>query len=385
MAKHAKLAPSASERWINCPISVHLSEGFEDTQSVYAAEGSLAHKLGELKLRAEFTDKPPTEAEYKKVRKNDLYDLEMEDATDEYVEIIREVYNKLDIPDLSTEIKLNMSAIVGGECYGTADCVICSLDELHIFDFKYGRNVEVEAKGNPQMRLYALGAIDIFDTIYDFKKITSHIVQPRMNNFTQEELTIEELEEWRNDIMKPAAHDAVACYGKPHSGKWCQFCRAKPICREYGKPFEDLPARDLPPDISDKEVAERIVMLEGVDAYLRELKEYALATILAGNDIPGFKAVEGRSNRVWKDQEAAFNAAEKAGFDRSLLYERKPLSLSKIEKQMGKKKFSEVMAEFVEKPKGKPTLVLDRDRREPYKQKTAKEDFKDVIDQMEFD
>lgn len=385
MIKHAKLAPSASERWINCPISVHLSEGFEDTTSIYAAEGRLAHKLGELKLRAEFTDNPPTDGEFEAVRANSMYDLEMEEATDEYVERIRAVFKNLNAPDLSTEIKLDMSGIAGGECFGTADCIICSLDELHIFDFKYGRNIEVEADENPQMRLYALGAVNLFDAIYDFKTVTAHIVQPRMNNYSAEELTTEELKGWGKETMEPAAHDAIACKGKPHSGRWCQFCRAKPICREYGKPFENPPGRELPPEISNAEVAERIALLEGVDAYLRELKEYALNATLKGEEIPGFKAVEGKSNRKWKDQDAAFEAAEKAGFDRSILFERKPLSLSKIETLMGKKKFNEIMKDFVEKPKGKPTLVRDNDRRESYRRKSAEEDFKDVLDQMEFD
>lgn len=385
MTKHAKLAPSASERWINCPISVHLSEGFEDTSSVYATEGRLAHKLGELKLREEFAKNPPTESEFENVRANSLYTLEMEEATDEYVERVRAIHKSLNAPDLSTEIKLDMSGIAGGECFGTADCIICSLDELHIFDFKYGRNVEVEAEENPQMRLYALGAVNLFDAIYDFKKVTAHIIQPRMNNFSSEALSIGELEEWGKDIMKPAAHDAIACKGKPHSGRWCQFCRAKPICREYGKPFENPPGRELPPEISNAEVAERIVLLDGVDAYLRELKEYALNASLKGETVPGFKAVEGRANRIWKDREAAFTAAEKAGFERSVLFERKPLSLSKIEALMGKKKFNEIMQQFVEKPKGKPTLVRDSDRREPYRQVSAKEDFNDVLDQMDFD
>lgn len=381
--KHAKLAPSASERWINCPISVHLSEGFPDSQSEYAAEGTHAHKLGELKLRNEFSDKKPAKATLTRCRKNKLYSVEMEEMTDEYVERIREVYDGLDMADLSTEIRLDMTDIVGGDCFGTADCIVVAPGILHVFDFKYGRNVEVSAVENPQMRLYALGAFNLFDDIYGIDEISTHIIQPRMNNFSSETLTVDELQQWADATMKPAAHDAVVCGGQPHSGKWCQFCLAKPVCREYGKPFENVPSRELPPEISNAEVAERIAMLEGVDAYLKALKEYALKAVLSGNEIPGYKAVEGRSNRVWTDQESALKKAESLGYDHSKLYSEVPITLSQLERLMGEKKFTAELGAFVDKPKGKPTLVKNSDTRESFKRTTAKEDFKNI--EMEFD
>lgn len=378
MASHSKLSPSASERWSNCPISVHLSEGFEDSRSVYAAEGTLAHKLAELKLIQELTDEEVTEEEFSRVRANKLYDPEMEEYTDDYVERIRAVYNTLEIPFLAPETRLDLTEVIGEESFGTADCIICSPGEIHVFDFKYGKNVEVEAENNSQMRLYALGAVNLFESIYGIDNVHTHIIQPRMNNFSSENLSLSDLTDWLESVIKPAAHAALNAEGQPHKGEWCTFCLAKPICRAYGSAYEEPPGRDLPPTISNQEVAYRIAQLEGIDTYLKELKEYALSTILKGGEIPGFKLVEGRSNRVWTNQEEAFNKAEAAGYDRSILFEQKPLSLSKIEKLIGKKKFSEILGEFVNKPQGKPTLVKDSDKRAPYKKTSAKDDFKDI-------
>lgn len=378
MAKHARLSPSASERWINCPISVHLSEGFQDTQSVYAAEGTLAHKLAELKIKKEFTDEKVTEAQFKKVRSNELYDPEMEQYTDEYVERVRSVYNSLDTPYLTPETRLDLTDLIGEESFGTADCIICSETGIHVFDFKYGKNVEVEAEGNSQMRLYALGAAELFNDIYEIKTVNAHIVQPRMNNFSSETISYSDLTDWLDKTIKPAARDALGAKGEPKKGPWCQFCLAKAVCRAYGQDFEDLPGRDLPPRITDEEVAYRLAKFEGFDTYYKELKEYALAQILKGEEIPGYKAVEGRSVRVWTDQEMAFKTAEDAGYDRSTLFEQKPLSLAKIEKLMGAKSFKEILGDFVQKPQGKPTLVKDSDKREAFKRKSAAEDFKDI-------
>lgn len=389
MPSHSKLSPSASERWINCPISVHLSEGFKDTQSIYAAEGSLAHKLGELKIYKELKfpgeEFPKTKEELVKVRKNKLYQDEMEEYTDEYLEHVRSVFNEIELSYLLTEIKVDLSEWLGANSFGTADCIICSPGILHIFDFKYGKNVEVKARNNSQMRLYALGAAEMFDPVYGFETVITHIIQPRMNNFSSETIKLKDLRDWANSVVKPAAEAALTAKGDAHKGKWCTFCLAKAVCREYGKEYENPPGRDDPHKLSLQEIAYRISKLEGIDTYLKILKEFALSEVLSGKDVPGYKAVEGRSNRSWSDQEKAFNKAIESGIERSALYEEKPLTLAKIEKLMGKKEFNNLLGEFVIKPQGKPTLVKDTDKRSPFKRKSAKESFKNVdFSQIEF-
>lgn len=375
MGDHARLAPSASERWINCPISVHLSEGFEDTKSIYAAEGTLAHKLAELKIKDDLLKE---KVDFTSTRNNELYDQEMEEHTDNYLEHIRAIYSILDDVTVIPEVKLDLSNLIEGECFGTADCVLLAENELHVFDFKYGKNVEVNAKDNTQLRLYALGAYYLYSSIYNINYITTHIIQPRMNNFSSESLTVKELDNWLEQIVKPAASDATTNNGKPKRGPWCKFCKAKAICRAYGKQFEEIPNHELPPKISNKEVAYRITRLEGVDSYLKELKDYALNQLLNGYEIPGYKVVEGRSTRVWSDEKKAFDIALSAGYSRNDLYEEKPLSLSKLEKHIGKKKFNQLLGEFVEKPIGKPTLVKTTDKREPIRRQSALEDFKEI-------
>ena len=382
---HSKLSPSASERWINCPISVHLCEGFEDTRSVYAAEGTLAHKLGELKILNELTNTSVENNEFMKIVKNKLYDSEMEIHASEYLERVRAVFNETNIPYLATEIKVDLSEWLGSNSFGTADCIIASPGVLHVFDFKYGKNVEVKAENNSQMRLYALGAAEMFDPIYGIETVITHIIQPRMNNFSSETIELEELKNWAETVVKPAATAALTATGDAHKGNWCTFCLAKPVCREYGREYENPPGRDDPHKLSNQEIAYRISKLEGIDTYLKTLKEFALSEVLSGKEVPGYKAVEGRSNRSWSDQKKAFEKAIESGVERSALYEEKPLTLAKVEKLMGKSDFNNILGEFVIKPQGKPTLVKDSDKRSPFKRKSAKEAFKNVdFSQIEF-
>lgn len=385
MAEHSRLSPSASERWINCPISVHLSKGFEDTQSVYAAEGTLAHKLAELKVREELLKEKINPEEFKKVRENKLYQKEMEEYTDEYLEQVRAVFNKIDTPSLVTETRIDLKDLLNADVFGTADCIIAGQGILHVFDFKYGKNVEVKAEGNSQMRLYAIGAVKLFEPIYGMDNIVTHIVQPRMNNFCSETIGVTDLEDWINKSVIPAVRKALRVEGDAHKGEWCTFCQAKPVCREYGKEYEMLPERIEPLELSHKEIAYRISKLEGIDTYLKTLKEFALSAILKGETIPGYKAVEGRSNRSWSDEKKALQKAEEAGYEHKALYEEKPLSLAKIEKLIGKKTFNELLGEFVIKPQGKPTLVKDSDKREAFRKKSAKESFKNInIEEIDF-
>ncbi len=376
---HAKLAPSASERWINCPGSVKLSENFPDTTSIYAKEGSLAHKLGEIKLKSRQFNKEIDAKEYQKIQDNELYSADMEDFTDEYVEYIEAIINSFDInPFIEIETNLDLS-FIAPNTFGTADCLILDGDTLHVVDFKYGKNVEVDPTENPQMMIYALGALKMYDgLIFDIKNVTMHIVQPRKNNLSSWTVSKAELLNTLETVIKPKADEALSDHGETKYGDWCIFCKAKPICRAYSERFNPQFKVDNPKELSNKEIAERISVLEGMNGYLKTLKEYAVEKALEGEEFPGYKVVEGRSARKWTDQAKAFDIAEGAGFDHSVLYEQVPLTLPKVETMMGKKTFDELLGDFVEKPKGKPTLVEDKDKRDNYQIQTVWDDFKDL-------
>lgn len=379
---HAKLAPSAAERWLNCPASVKMSEPFPDTTSVYAAEGSLAHKLAELKVRGLLMEERINKADYDAVIQDDLYTPDMQDYTDEYISYIKSIISTQwgqRNPSILAETHLDLS-FIAPRTFGTADCLVMFGNELHVIDFKYGKNVEVSAVDNDQLKIYALGAVKLVDgLIYNIQNITIHIVQPRMNNFSAWKISKLDLMDWYESTVKETALSALNGTGDVKSGSWCKFCRAKPICREYGKPYEISMEPDDPKILSIEEIATRIKQLEGLDGYVKELRDYALDQALKGSNVPGFKVVEGRSVRVWSDQQAAFKVAQDNGYDHSVLYESKPLSLSKIEKMMGKKAFNDLLADYVIKPKGSPTLVKDTDKRPEYRDvNSALDDFKDI-------
>lgn len=379
---HAKLAPSAAERWINCPASVKMSEPFPDTTSVYAAEGTLAHKLAELKVRGQLMGEVIDGNAWDKVIQDNLYSADMQDYTDEYISYIQSVISTQwgqRQPSILTETHLDLS-FIAPRTFGTADCLVMYGNELHVIDFKYGKNVEVSATDNDQLKLYALGAVRLFDgLIYNIQNITIHIVQPRMNNFSAWQISKKDLYSWYENTVKEKALAALNGTGEVKNGPWCKFCRAKAVCREYGKPFDVDIQPDDPNVLSNEEIAARITKLEGLDGYIKELKDCALNKALKGEAIPGFKVVEGRSVRAWTNQEEAFNIAQANGYDHSVLYESKPLTLSAVEKMMGKKTFNNLLADYVIKPKGKPTLVKETDKRDPYRVvDSALDDFKDI-------
>ena len=375
MAEHAKLSPSAAERWINCPPSIKLSEDFPDTTSIYAQEGTVAHKLAELKVDEQLNDKTVPTEDYETVRQNKLYSKDMEYYTDQYVNYINDLKEEVSV--IQTETRLEMNDITP-ETFGTADCILMQGDHLHIIDFKYGRNVKVDATENSQLKLYALGALAKFDNLlFNFKEITVHIVQPRMDNFSSFTISKEDLLDW-SKFVKQKAQEALEGTGEFASGEWCKFCPAKAVCREYSKTFPLDTKRTDPDKLSNEELAALLHVLDGLEAYHKEVKEYTLTHALQGEKFPGFKLVAGRSNRSWKNWEQAEKQAVENGIDRNELYDVKPKSLAAIERLMGKKKFKEIMSDQIEKPEGKPTLVEITDKREEYALNSAFEDFKEL-------
>lgn len=360
MLNHALLSASSSHRWLHCPPSARLCEGYDDKGSNFAAEGTDAHTLCEYKLRAALgmEAKDPTE---------DLswYDAEMEESTTGYaafvMELVEEAKKNCSDPVVLIEQKLDYSRYVA-EGFGTGDCVIIADGTLHIVDFKYGRGILVEAEDNPQMMLYALGALELFDCLYDIDTVSMTIFQPRRGNVSTYTLPKADLYEWADTVLAPAAELAWSGEGEYHCGEWCQFCKAKADCRERANANMELAKYEFkqPPLLTDEEVEEILGRIDELIAWASDIRDYALQAAIGGKHWTGYKLVEGRSNRKYTDERAVVAAVRAAGYDP---YEHKVLGVTAMTTMLGKKQFNDILGGLVAKPQGKPTLVPNSDKR----------------------
>ena len=370
MPNHALLSASSSHRWLNCPPSARLCEGYDDKGSDFAAEGTDAHALCEFKLRTALgmEAKDPTE---------DLtwYNSEMEECANGYVSFVMELVEKAKktCPDpvVLIEQRLDYSKYVE-EGFGTGDCVIIADGTLHIVDYKHGRGVLVEADDNPQMKLYALGALELFDCIYDIDTVSMTIYQPRRSNVSTFTIPKEELYEWADRVLTPTAELAFNGDGEYHCVEWCQFCKAKADCRERANAIMELAKFEFrqPPLLTDEEVEEILGRIDELIAWASDIKDYALQAAISGKQWSGYKLVEGRSNRKYTD--AVIAAVTAAGYDP---YEHKILGVTAMTSLLGKKQFNGILGDLITKPQGKPTLVPDSDKRPAMT--TTIDDFKE--------
>lgn len=381
---HALLSASGAHRWLSCTPSAKLEEQFPDSTSTYAEEGTLAHELCEIKVNKALLGMPTKtyNSTLKKIKGNGLYQTEMDKYTDEYLDYILEKVHSFDSPPtVIVEKKVDFSSYVP-EGFGTADCIILGDGELHIVDFKYGKGVEVSAEYNPQMMLYALGAYLEYSFLFQIEAVKMTIVQPRIGNISEYSMLVEELLEWAELTVKPKAQMAWLGNGEYTAGEHCKFCKAKASCRERAR--KNLEAENFElkkgPLLSPDEIGEALKKAIYLAKWAEDLKEYALAESLKGNDIPGWKAVEGRSSRNFTDNDLAIKKLKEAGIAEELLYERKQYTLAQMEKMVGAKDFKKIVGDLVVKNPGKPTLVVDADKREKITNKvTAAEDFADEI------
>lgn len=379
--KHALLSASSAYRWLVCTAAPRFEEGLPESTSTYAEEGSLAHAIAELKVLKKFTvmSSRSYTTRFNKLKKEPLYDPEMDKTTDLYMEHLLEqamTYNST--PTVAAEVKVDFSEYVP-EGFGTCDCVMIGGDTLCITDYKHGKGVPVSAEGNPQMRLYALGALKRYAPIFGdaIKKVRMNIDQPRLSSYSSDTITVEELRAW-GDSIKPTAQKAFSGLGEFIPGEHCRFCRGRAQCRARAnintalEDFKDcvLPGKpvldDLTHILTDAEIGDLLIRGKELVAWYKDLEEYATKALLDGKPIEGWKLVAGRSVRTFTDQDAAVQAVIDAGYDEALVYDRKPKTLSELEKLMGKKEFAEKIGGFVVKPMGKPTLALATDKREAY-------------------
>jgi hypothetical protein len=261
--------------------------------------------------------------------------------------------------------------------FGTADCIIIADGTLQIIDYKHGLGVLVSAKENPQMQCYALGALELFDGIYDINSVRMTIYQPRRDNVSTYKISKDKLYRWADEVLKPAADLAFAGDGNFLCGEWCGFCKAKHECRARADANMELARYDfkLPPLLTDEEVEEILVRADDLVSWAADIKEYALQQAISGKKWNGWKLVEGRSNRRYTNETVVAGVVTDAGFDP---YEHKVLGVAAMQKLLGKSRFDELLAAYIEKPQGKPTLVPESDKRPAMN--TAKNDFMEEND-----
>lgn len=373
-SEHAVLSASSANRWLHCPPSVRLSEGYMDKASVFAMEGTSAHELCEYKLRSALgmEAENPTE-------NLDFYNTEMEECAEGYATYILELVEKAketcSDPVVMVEQRVDFSRYVP-EGFGTADCIIIADETLNIVDYKHGKGVEVSAEDNPQMKLYALGALELFDCLYDISKVQMTIFQPRLSNVSVFVMNKADLLNWANDELTAKAELAFEGKGELCCGEWCKFCKAKSNCKERARVNMEMAQYEFRKSslLTDEEVVKILSRIDELTSWASDVKNFALEQAVRGKQWPGWKVVEGRSNRKYTDEGAVAQVVKNAGYNP---YDEKIMGITNMTKMLGKEKFNELLGDFVERPQGKPTLVPEDDNRP--RMNTAKEDFKEEI------
>ena len=371
---HALLSASSSHRWLHCNPSARLEREFADRETIAAAEGTAAHALAEHKLKRKL--------KLRSERPVSPFDTdEMEVCTDDYADFVMEQVTKERRRDLDTQVfieqRLDFSCYVP-EGFGTGDCLIVSRGRLHIIDLKYGQGLLVDSEENPQMMLYALAALNQYEEQYQIKKVKLTIFQPRRDNVSTWETTVAKLKKWATKDLVPKAQKAFRGEGEYCPGEWCIFCKAAVKCRARADDKLRLAQSEfkMPPLLTDAEIESVLAKLPDIKKWADEIQEYALAKALAGKEWTGFKLVEGRSVRKFTDERAVVKAANEAGYHD--IYKQSLISITEMEKLMGKAEFSKVLGALVTKPQGKPTLVPDTDKRQAISVSNPKSEFSEI-------
>jgi hypothetical protein len=357
---HSSQSASGAYRWMACPPSAQLEQQFPNETSIYADEGTAAHDLAEHKLKKalKLRSKKPN---------SKYHSEEMDEMTDAYVEyclglIEKEKEGCKDVQVL-IEQKLDFSDYVPNG-FGTGDLVVVGNETLHVVDLKYGKGVMVSAERNPQMMLYALGALSIFEMLYEIKKVSMTIAQPRLDNFSTYVMTVDELLTWAREELRPRALLASRGEGEFCPGEHCRFCRARNQCRARTQKNLELLKHEFKESalLTDDEISEIIAVADELSKWAADIYTYATAlAIQEGKQWDGFKLVEGRSRRKYSDEEVVAQKAKAAGYVD--VFKQSLISITEMEKLMGKKVFKEVLGDLIERPPGKLSLVPETDKR----------------------
>lgn len=383
--KHALLSASGADRWLNCTPSARLEEKFDaSAQSIYAAEGTLAHEFGDVNLRflnGEIS-KSVLEKELKKLRASELFTIDMESEVDKYVQLVMEFYNvaksKTKDAVLLVEERFDFSHLVE-QGFGTGDASIIADGVLDIIDLKYGKGVVVSASRNSQLMLYASGALRAFELLYDIHTIRMTIVQPRLDHVSSWEISSQELIEWGERIVKPKALKAYSGQGVQKAGDWCKWCKVKAMCATLAAKNVKLAQHEFrdPHLLTESQLIDVYKQQPMLVDWVNAVADYLLKTAISGKKWPGYKLVEGRSNRKWLDESKVEAVLEKEGYDEDEFLKKKLAGLTEVEKLVGKSNFNSLLGPYIVKPPGSPTLVPESDKRPAYGIEQAKQDFSD--------
>lgn len=391
--KHARCSASSSSRWLNCTAAPTFEAQFPDSDpGPDAKAGTLAHSFCENAAAYTFSriSKADYQARVEELKKDPMYNPEMLETSEFYAQYLWTKAKEMDHPASLQEFRVDLSQYVP-EGFGTCDSILIGGGKLHITDYKHGKGVVVHTKGNTQMRLYALGALNTFQMFYgdSISTVSMAIVQPRItHDIEEEELPVSELLAWGKSII-PTAKTAYTGDGAEFvPGDWCRFCKGRKVCRARSQNYTALQDfQEIVPDaktnkpfiLSDKEVADILKRAESLEVWIKDLRDYATEVILAGRQLPGFRVVAGKSDRVFSDADKAIGAIRNAGYgDDVIMKKPEPKSLAQLEKVIGKKTFADIAGQYVVKPVGKPTLVDADDKRPDYS--SAEADFKGVSD-----
>lgn len=380
--QHALLSPSAAHRWMHCTAAPRLEATAPDSESTYAQEGTLAHAYCAKKLKSFFG--LDTKHEDKEIAElNDQYHTgEMDEYTDTYKTIVLEKFNAARTitkdAQLLIEIRLDFSEYVP-EAFGTSDATIIADGLMEVIDFKYGKGVRVSAVDNEQMKIYALGAYLKHSFEYRIDRVRMTIVQPRIDNLSEFEMSVSDLQLWAENELRPKAVEAFSGEGEQNPGEWCQFCRVKCGCKALAEKCTTIAQGNPDPGLltPKKMAADILPWLAIIKSWVSSMEDYALQQALAGVSYPGYKLVEGRSNRKITDDKAVIALLSKEGYDESEYMKPAVLcGIGDLEKLVGKKRLAAICADYITKPQGKPTLTTADDKRPAYN--AAADDFNDI-------
>lgn len=386
---HALLSASGASRWMNCPPSARLEENVaEERNSIFANEGTLAHEFAEIGVKRDHNLMTLAEyrAEYRKLVKHKLYSPEMDEYIQQYRDYIKErfaIARQLDPnADILVEERIDLTNYIP-EGFGSNDCIIIYDGLIEVIDLKYGKGVKVDADDNSQLKLYGIGALEAQEMFFEMEDVCLTIIQPRLDHISSWEISVEDLKDWGENVVKPKAKLAFEGGGDKCSGDWCRWCRVQARCPALAKKAQDLVKKQFvnPDLLTAVELIEAREDFDSITTWINAVNDHLTKVALTGEQLPGLKLVEGRSVRKWKDEEKVAQTLLKENWAEEIVYNKKIKGIGAIEKEMGKALFSQILGELIVKPQGKPTLVAESDKRKPFELEVdAKDVFKDELE-----
>ncbi len=388
---HALLSASGSERWINCPASPRLEEGLPEETSVYAEEGTLAHELAEIMLKVDLKKMPMAKyrEELEVLKKHPLYKDELLDPIMDYVNYVKAQYTEAKRIDagaiifIENRFDLRKYVEMG---FGTADCTIAYDGNLEVIDLKFGAGKAVSPVNNSQFMYYGLGALESLSAMANrMHNVKLTVVQPRMQNIQSWDISLTDLRKWGDEVLRPKAEEAYRGDGPQVPGDWCQFCKVRPRCKALNdlameQVRRDFEEQDDPRLINDDELLTLYKNADFITKFLSDVKALVLKEAVSGKAWPGYKLVEGKSNRAITNEAKVIEILEEELYDPDQFLNTKLKGLGDLEKLLKKAGFEKLLGHLVVKPTGAPTLVDENDKREPYGVSRIAKDFAEIDD-----